>query len=456
MADKIEAMHVHELRGDNFKRLKHFAVKLPPGVTQVTGKNGAGKSTFLDVIRHLLGDARQHSAEVIRRGEESCQLMGDLGDFIVERRWRKGEKGEISTVVLKAKDGTRLQSPQAVLDSFYNAYTFDPLAFDRLGAKEQLLAMRELAGVNTGPLDGKRQDLYESRTEINRKRTDRGARLKATLPPPADLPEKPVDVDELLKESNALQHRSLENDRAKHKLEQLGNGVSHAGEQLSRRLKEVEAAKAALAHAEAAAAEAGRIEEEAHARAIAQRDLVAKLVDPDLDSVTAKISAAQATNLAIARAADRKKLELELKGLDDEEAQLSAAIALIDAEKAKLIAGAKFPVPGLSFGAEGVLFNDFPLKQSSAAERMRVSTAIGFAQNPRLKLLAIHDGSLLDDDSMVLLNKLCAEQGGQLLIERVGADSDVGIVIDDGEVVAVRPVKGQQDLDITLPRDGAA
>lgn len=456
MSNKTEALHVHELRGDNFKRLKHFAVKLQPGVTQVTGKNGAGKSTFLDVIRHLLGDARQHSAEVIRRGEESCQLIGDLGDFVVERRWRKGEKGELSTVVLKAKDGTRLQSPQAVLDSFYNTYTFDPLAFDRLDEKKQLLEMRELAGVNTGPLDGKRQDLYEERTELNRKRTDRGARLRATAPAPADLPEQPVDVDELLREQNAVTDQRLANQRERAQLGDFDRKLEAAKRQCADYQHQIEQLERNLAAATRDLVQASAQLENAASVRQQFAEKVAALKDPDVGSITAKISAAQATNIAIARAADRKKLELELKGLDEEEAQLTAAIAHIDDEKAKLIAGAKFPVPGLSFGPEGVLFNDFPLKQSSAAERMRVSTAIGFARNPKLKLLAIHDGSLLDDDSMLLLEKLCAEQGGQLLIERVGASSDVGILIEDGEIVPARPVKGQADLDITLPRGGAA
>jgi energy-coupling factor transporter ATP-binding protein EcfA2 len=459
MATVPEALHIHELRGDNFKRLKHFAVKLPPGVTQVTGKNGAGKSTFLDVVRHLLGDASQHSAEVIRRGEESCQLMGDLGDFVVERRWRKTEKGELQTVVLKAKDGTRLQSPQAILDSFYNTYTFDPLAFMRLEPKKQLEELKALVGVNTGPIEGKRQDLYEQRTEINRKRTDRGARLKATPAPTVDLPEKPVDVDELLQKQNELQSVVLRNESKRRDLRDAVKecaGMMKSCEAADIRVRmavdTLEQAKRQLEKAEADAASLKGAAEAARLDLEERRKQVDELVDPDVGDLSAKISAAQATNIALARAADRKKLELELKALDDEEAQLTAAIAQLDKEKAELIAKAKFPVEGIGLGADGPMFRGFPLAQASSAERMRVSTAMGFAGNPRLKLLAIHDGSLLDDESMALLEKLCAEAGGQLLVERVGVGSDVGILIEDGEVVSARAVKGggQQDLGIVL------
>lgn len=450
-----EVLHIHELRGDNFKRLKHFAVKLQPGVTQVTGKNGAGKSTFLDVVKHLLGDAKQHSAEVIRRGEESCQLVGDLGDFIVERRWTKTEKGELQTVVLKAKDGTRLKSPQAILDSFYNTYTFDPLAFMRLEPKKQLEELKALVGVNTGPLDGKRQDLYEQRTDVNRRRTDRGARLKAMPTPPAEIPTEPVNVDELLAEQNRLFKLRGENDKLRSLAERLTAAKFERERQVRDQVENVRRARAALEAAEAELVrreDALKLSAKEEANAL---EAVAGLVDPVLGDLTAKISAAQTTNLWVAKMKDRAALEAELKKLDEEEAQLTAAIASIDAEKAKLIAEAKFPVPGLGFGDGVVLLNSFPLPQASSAEKMRVSTAMGFARHPRLKFMAIHDGSLLDDDSLALLEKLCAEHGGQLLIERVGASSDVGVLIEDGEVVPVRAVKGGQgDLGIVLEGRG--
>lgn len=451
-----DSLHIHELRGDNFKRLKHFAVKLQPGVTQVTGRNGAGKSTFLDVVKHLLGDAKQHSAEVIRRGEESCQLVGDLVDsegvprFIVERRWHKTENGELQTVVLKAADGTRLKSPQAILDSFYNTYTFDPLAFSRLEPKKQLEELKALVGVNTGPLDGKRQDLYEQRTEVNRRRTDRGARLKAMPTPPAELPAEPINVDELLGEQNRRFKVSQDNDAVRSDDAIRQRVAAQRQEAVQVQVENVRRARAAL---EAAEAELARREEAfkvAATEANASREKVAALVDPALGDLTAKISAAQTTNMWVAKMKDRAALEAELKRLDQEEAELTAAIENIDKEKAKLISEAKFPIPGLGFGDGVVLLNGFPLPQASSAERMRVSTAMGFARNPKLKFMAIHDGSLLDDESLALLATLCAENGGQLLVERVGASSDVGVLIEDGEVVPVRPVKGQGDLGIVL------
>lgn len=449
-AEKSDELFVHELRGDNFKRLKHFAVKLGAGVTPVTGKNGAGKSTFLDVVKHLLSDAKQHSAEVIRRGEDNCQLVGDLGAFVVERRWRKTDKGELQTVVLKAKDGTRLQSPQAILDSFYTAYTFHPLAFDKLDEKKKLEEVRRLTGVNTGPLDGKRQDLYERRTEVNRRASDLSARLKAMPTPPAELPAEAVNVDELLAEQNRATEQRMANERERTKLREFNRDLELATANVEELKKKADWARRQAEIAEkqleeATTALAGKID-----RGNVQAAKVAELKDPPTGDLSAKISAAQVTNRWLEKKKEREQLGAQLQTFAQEQIDLTKAIDLVDNEKAQLIAAAKMPVPGLSFGAEGLLLNGFPLAQASSAERMRLSVAMGFALNPKLKIMAIHDGSLLDDDSMKLLEQLCAEHGGQLLVERVGATSDVGILIEDGEVVPARAVKGQQDLGIKI------
>ncbi len=114
--------------------------------------------------------------------------------------------------------------------------------------------------------------------------------------------------------------------------------------------------------------------------------------------------------------------------------------------KSAAISTAKFPVPGLSFGDDGVLFNGIPFNQASSAEQLRVSFAIAASMKPKLPVILIKDGSLLDDHSMDLLRELAREYDAQCWIERVGAD-DVGIVLEEGEVVAIDGVPVVNDVN---------
>jgi hypothetical protein len=124
----------------------------------------------------------------------------------------------------------------------------------------------------------------------------------------------------------------------------------------------------------------------------------------------------------------------ELIEAETEAAELEADIAAVDAAKAEALRQARFPVPGLAFTADGgVTLNDLPLEQASSAEQLRVSLAMGIALNPRLKVLLIRDGSLLDETSMRLIAEMAEQAGAQVWIEIVSTGG-VGIVIEDGQV----------------------
>ncbi len=114
--------------------------------------------------------------------------------------------------------------------------------------------------------------------------------------------------------------------------------------------------------------------------------------------------------------------------------ELTAAIEVIDEEKRKQMAKARFPVEGLSFDSTGVLFNGVPFRQASSAEQLKVSMAMGLAMNPQLRVVLIRDGSLLDDDSMRMVAEMAAKHDSQVWVERVGKGEEVSVIIEDGEV----------------------
>jgi len=103
-------------------------------------------------------------------------------------------------------------------------------------------------------------------------------------------------------------------------------------------------------------------------------------------------------------------------------------------EKAAKIAAAKMPVPGLSFGDGMVVLNGVPFDQASDAEQLRTSIAIAMALNPKLRVIRVRDGSLLDEESMKLLEQMADSKDYQVWIERVDGSGKVGFVLEDGLV----------------------
>ena len=67
-------------------------------------------------------------------------------------------------------------------------------------------------------------------------------------------------------------------------------------------------------------------------------------------------------------------------------------------------------------------------------EQIRVSLAMAMSLNPKLRVIRILDGSLLDADNLALITEAAVAAYYQVWIERVSDPSETAVVIEDGEV----------------------
>jgi len=159
-------------------------------------------------------------------------------------------------------------------------------------------------------------------------------------------------------------------------------------------------------------------------------------VMPDVASYYTKIAGTEAENAKVRANAALEKARAAAKDRADESNKLTAELAALDQKKAEMIRGATMPVEGLSLTEDGVVYRGVPFAQASSAEQLRVSVAMGIAMNPTLKVLLIHDGSLLDDESLADVASMAAAADAQVWIERVGHGEECSVVIEDGSVEA--------------------
>ncbi len=421
-----------ELQAENVKRIRAVTIRPDGNVVTINGENGQGKSSCLDAIAYALGGKDLHPPEVIRRGEESAQVVVDLGEIIVKRRWTAG--GTSLTVESK-EGGVVFKSPQTMLDKLVGELSFNPIKFLGLEPKVQAKTLRELVGVDTSAIEAAHSALYTQRTQVTITGKELSARFDAMPAPAADVPDEPVSVDALLDEQMKLQARKTANDTFRNALADAVMTLDRQRERLRTADDRVRRLQDELHAATAIAKEAGAAVDVAMAAEKEQREQASKLVDPDISEVVRKISRADATNQAVREKKARQVLEAHLKEKREEAKALNKKLADLDTEKAKLISTAKFPVPGLGFTADGLTLNGLPLEQASGAERLRVSLAMGLALNPKLKVVLIHDASLLDKKSLAMVAEMAAAADAQVWLEVVGT-GPIGIEIVDGAVVA--------------------
>lgn len=426
MVEQVETLRIVELKAENFKRIR--AVRITPNgaVVQISGRNGQGKSSVLDAIAAALGGGKAEPEMPIRRGTKKATVKVDLGSLTVE--W--GRTSGAKTLVVTPKDGHAIKSPQAVLDTLVGALTFDPLTFARMSAREQLGYIKDITGLSETfkTLDAERAEAYEFRTGVGRLVKQYEGQLAAL--PIVNGPDTEESVTDLLKERDARAAKVRENaeDRA-----EVAAALS-AIEDMDKEIGDLEAriakAQANLAEMKAKRGRAHDVYGHAKTRAEA-------LVDPDVTELDERIRTIEVRNKAARQKQERAKVSRDLDEARAAQDKLTRQIAEIDAKKLEAVSGAKLPIDGLGMTDEGVTYQSVPFSSCSASERLRVSVAIGLAMNPKIRVMLVRDGSLLDSDAMADLARIAEEHNAQVWVERVSDAGGVGVVIEDGEVVEV-------------------
>lgn len=410
-------MRIIELKAENFKRLLAVEIKPGEGLVQITGRNGQGKSSILDAVFAAFGGGEAIPGKPLRKGAAKAEIFVDVGDIRVTRRFT--EKG--TTLYVENKEGLRYTSPQAILDELVGKLTFDPMQFLRMRHCDQAATLREVAGLDTDELDRRRVDLYGSRTVTNKRAKSAAAVAEAM--PKYEAPAEPVSTVVL-----ARQHKAARDVNAA--TQAANNHLKLMQEARDQQVKAVEELDAKLRIAKVGL-------EQREARLEQAKSAAADRTPIDLSAIEAEMEAAEETNAKVAANAKRAEAIAEAKKLLDEAAQMTKEIEKVEAAKAKILAETKMPIDGLGVeGGDTVTFKGIPLDQASSAEQIRVALAISAALNPRLRVVMIRDGSLLDDESLAEVAAWAEANEMQVLCERVAnGDEAVGIVIEDGQVV---------------------
>lgn len=432
-------MKIVQLTAENIKRLVAVEIRPDGNLVEITGRNGQGKTSVLDAIWWAFSGTKPIQTKPVHDGADSGYIKLDLGDYRVTRKFKVKDDNTFTTsLTVENADGAKYSTPQDILNSFIGDLSFDPLAFSRMDPKEQLLALRKLVpDFDFDEADAENKRDFARRTEINRTIKDLTARI-GEISIPEDAPTERVSVDSLMQDlQNALDH----NDQRQKKIDRQ-NG-------LERRIEELETAnlnkKNSISVARAKIAELEREIKDLEGSIVSgeqaieelrdEVDSVGSIEDPiDLAPIREKIANSESINRVYDLRQKKANLTEELKQAQAESDSLTDAMASRKAAAEKAVREANLPVPGLQLTEDSILLNGQPFDQASDAEQLRVSIAVAGAMNPKLRVIRVRDGSLLDDDAMRALAAYADENDLQVWIERVDSSGKVGVVIEDGRV----------------------
>ncbi len=472
-------MQIVGLQAENVKKLKLVSVKFDPKrpVITISGANEQGKSTFLDCFEYALSGAKslKDVSMPIRAGEDHAKIVVETDELTVTRTWTATGHTYLK---VENKDGWEPKGgAQALLDRLYSAFSFDPLAFSMMKDKDQLDTLLKLVNI---PLDltkwaADRKKIFDARTDINRTVSDLDGQLKLMADVPENTPDEEVPAASVLEEQaeaqriinkNNEKRRDLE-DANRKKLDAASAFFTEQGRLLEEKTYAAEYAETSIVEMKRSIAELENRLQAAKDGLSTQQDRWKKavadlaeqqkinnnlqnpdtlefpgpetlgLVDPDMTVFAEKIKNLEDANRLVR--VKKKKAELKVQHFSStvESEVYTDRLGSMDKEKADALKAAKFPIEGMSFNETGILYKGIPFSQCSSAERLRVSTAMGMAMNPKLKAMFIRDASLLDSKNKAMIEKLAEENGFVVFMEVADDTGKLGIFIEDGMVTAI-------------------
>lgn len=434
------ALRVTRLAVSNFKRIVSADIQAGDRTLVILrGPNENGKTSTLEALVSTLSGKRALPEVPVTLGADSSVVEVTLGDGAGPRyRITRSVKADGGRTWLNVHqigaDGqpAKVTAGQTLLDSLVNNLSFDPLAFSKTQDRKTQIRMLYAAAGRQADYEvaqAKRARLYEQRSQANAKVKQLEMCL-AELPDPAPGQQlRPVSEAELaqqLKNAEAHNARRLQHEQT------IGRHISAA---TTARTK-IQELQAEIRRMEAAAAESDQAAERTR-EALNQLSPVI-----DTNAIAAHIQATSEHNrkaeMQVCRAQGQTMVAEARAEADKLTSELAAVDQAVDAMLEQSDLGQA--VPGLQVREGQILHNGVPFSQASGMRRLELSTLIGMAANPRLRILCVDEGDQLDDASLVRLKELAEKRDFAVWMTAIRAgdetDPDSLIVpVHDGRAV---------------------
>lgn len=430
MSDK--AYKIIQLETENVKRIKAVSITPDGNIIEITGKNGNGKSSVLDAIFWTLAGKDEIQSKPIRTGQAKAHAVVHLDGLTITREFKAQEDGSyLSTLVVEAEELGKVQSPQKVLDKLIGDLTFDPLEFTRMKPEAQFDLLKKFVPNFDFKAEAKtRQTAFDARTDVNRRVKELKSQV-AGISVSEDVPSEEIDISALTDELQAVGDFNTKIEIRRGNRQSVSENIGRlriTAAELEKRAADLwKQAEEVAEQARGKNAEAG-----AEQKRLDEADPLPESKDPA--EIRTSIDEANVVNASVRLRKQRDELIQRAEAEQAKADQLTADIGASDDRKAAAIKKAKMPVPGIDFGDGIVTLNGLPFDQASSAEQLRASVAMTMAANPKLRVILIRDGSLLDVDSMKILSDMADEHGFQCWIEVVNSSRPGAVIIEDGMV----------------------
>ena len=439
MSQKIEYIAVK-----NFKGIKELEVSNLSRFVAVFGKNGAGKTSFIEAIKSAIKADKWVNSKV-RIGEEKGEIEVKFEDFVIKRI--VGENGKL----IVEHNGELVAKPQAWLDGVFKWTIGDPQKFINLHNKEKIKYLLETQGkkLEYDVLEKEREVKFEERTNLHRTYLAKKEEVDKTDTSSFEVLENamvdPTSLQNQLKEAethNAGWHElKARVEKWETVIEQTNAEIKSMIENIESIDRQIEALQKKKAEAEKNLTTKQEFLDNASCQLADLRDKYENFDKIDTTEILAQL---ETHNQALAKNAEIKaKKELynqQVQARNELQAQrkeLDNLVKEIEQKQNDLIKDLN-----LSYKLkleEGVMYvevnqNWIPLDELNTAQQLEIGVDICLSWPNEIKIITIENANALDPNTLERVREKIESNQAQCFLETVYSTGYDEITIEDWEL----------------------
>ena len=409
-----QPVYIDTLEMENVKRIKAVRVECKGNtITIVGGRNGQGKTSFLDGIAYLFGGEKYRPSNFQRDGSLAYpELKATLSNgFIVQRKGKNAS--------LKVTDPSGETGGQQLLKEFYHLFAINLPKFLNAKPAEKAEILLQIIGVGD---ELKRLDAEEDK-EYNKRRAygqiaDQKQKYADELPTYPDAPDIPVSASELIKSQQGILARNGENQKKRQEVGKLDAMFASRTKEVADLAKQLAAAQGELYLITESLQTARKTAEQLQDESTAE-------IEKNLEEI-------DATNVQVRANMDKDKANEEAEEHKAVYQEMTEKIEEIRAAKRALLDGANLPLPELSVENGELTYRGKAWDCMAGSEQLCVGTAIVRALKPKCGWVLIDKLETLDLDSLREFKVWLDKEGLRPFATRVSTGDECSIIIEDG------------------------
>lgn len=405
-------MKILNIEIENFKSITDLSANLNGRSLLLTGKNGTGKSSFIQAIWSPL--TGEDIPMPLTKEQHKGQITLDIGEEQIEYtlNYKYSEKDQKGKLTVTTPENEKVTSPRSFLKNLTGNIAFDPFDFIRTLEKEKkkgIALIKEILGLDFSELDEKHKELYDERTGVNREVKNLEGVINNLKQDIKDFKAvKEIDTTELEdKISNAAaseeRYSSLQRDQ-----EKLSSDINKIDEEIS----ELEAKIVKLKEQK----------EDATEELNSIKISIENFQIENVDELKEELNKARQHNAQVQFVSQYGIKKDELRAKTQEAENLTEQLEGIVIEKKKQLSQANANIEGLEISEEGIYYKGLPFEQLNKSLIISIGLKLGKALHNKMSIMRIEDGSLLDNETLKEVMKFAEENNLQMFIEKVDGE----------------------------------